>query len=379
MLAKLSGFIVDVAVTQATLKQTPSTMIQGQLRDVPVAEVIQVIANGQKSGVLTVVREAERAQIYVELGCLQYAHLSPGIQLGEILLRMELLTSLELQEILLNQPVEDANAALGMMAVQLGLINTSDLERALKAQVLETLGELLGWRSGNFQFTEHSPGNLQIPTGHALDAGTLLLEVAQRLAAWQRGSVEPAAIFVKAGDPTQVQLPQGGWEVLGYVDGKRSAGSIAAELDVTEKQVYHLLFELQRCGVVRPLPFEVQEPRVLVISGSSAWQSLIRLSLRRARLIVDLTGSFDEGLALLGAYRPQAIVIDDREGKGREKVKELRKLPGQGHVPVLILTDQQEERGIFRGLRSRAMTLKRPFEELELQQQLSKMVGQTLG
>lgn len=165
--------------------------------------------------------------------------------MGELLVRLDLLTTFEVQTLLARQTRADPGTGLGLLAVEAGLIEPGELIAALKAQVLEVMTELATWRSGSFVFGERPPSASRLLGGHGFDMTLLLMEVLGRLELWQRGSVEPNSVFERVGDPTQVSLPQSSWEVLACVDGKRSARSIAAELDLPGREVYYLLHELQ--------------------------------------------------------------------------------------------------------------------------------------
>ena len=362
-------------------------MIQGSLRDAPISDVFQIVVSGFKSGVLTVVQGESRARLYFEGGRLQYAHLSPGPHLGEILVRLDLLSAHEVQMMLLKQSSAELGASgesvpLGLLAVREGLMDEADLKRALRAQVLEVMTELITWKSGAFSFVERSPGVAQRLNEHALDAMQLLLETAQRLHEWER-AVPAHAVFEKSGDPTKVSLLKGAWEVLGYVDSKRSARSIAAELDVPEKQVYRILAELEAKGVIQALAFAPETPLVLFVSPSSALQRLVRLTLQRARLEVLLADDPAGGLGALAAARPKAVVVDAGHGEGGAGaawafVRDLRKQSGGSHLPVLVLTGAKGSL-LERLRRPKALTLEKPFHEIDLQQSVIKMVGQSLG
>ena len=361
-------------------------VIQGSLHDAPISDVFQIIVSGLKSGVLTVVKKESRARLYFEGGRLQYAHLSPGPHLGEILVRLDLLSAFEVQMMLLKQSSVELGASgksvpLGLLAVREGLMDEGDLKRALRAQVLEVMTELITWKSGAFSFVERSPEVAQHLNEHALDAVQLLMETAQRLHEWE-SAVPARAVFEKSGDPTKVSLLKGSWEVLGYVDSKRSARSIAAELDVPEKQVYRILAELEAKGVIQALSFAPETPLVLFVSPSSALQRLVRLTLQRARLEVLLADDPAGGLDALAAARPQAVVVDDAGDGGAGAawtfVKELRKRSGGGHLPVLVLTGVKGSL-LERLRRPKALTLEKPFHEIDLQQSVVKMVGQPLA
>jgi len=356
-------------------------MIEGSLHNVPLTDVFQVIVTSQKAGILTVIRGVSRARIYFDVGRIQYAHITPGVHLGEMLVRMDLLSAHEVQEILLKQTIENAGTPLGLTAIGMGFLEDPDLQDAVTRQVLEVLTELITWREGSFNFAERSQWASQVPTEHSLDAMALLMKAAQWIREWEAGSVAPESVFQRSGDPTKVRLDEEGWEVLGYVDGKRSARSIAAELDLAERHVYRLLFELLELEVIEEVPYSIEEPLILIISQSSALQRLIRLALQRARLRAHVVVDLENSMSYIRDNHPSAIVVDDVEGAGWEFVRDLRKLPGQGHLPVIVLTEasQNHSQGLFRRFRRpKANVLEKPFHEIEFQQMITQLVGKPL-
>jgi hypothetical protein len=347
-------------------------MIEGSLRNVPLTDVFQVVVTGQKSGILTAIQSSNRARIYFELGKIQYAHIAPGVHLGEILVRKEFISAHEAQEILFRQSEENPGTPFGITAVALGLLSDKDLHKALAHQVHEVLLELLTWKKGQFSFEERSHAASQVPLEHSLDAMSILMDAAQNLEEWREGSVAPENIFQRAGDPTKVEMPVSGWEVLSHIDGKRSARTIAAELDISERRVYRIMYELEQLGVLEELPFKLEAPLILVISESITLQSLLRLTLLRAGLKIKVLPSIEQGMKALPKLRPS-------DGEGWDFVKGLRKLPGQGHLPVVVLSTEEPQRGFFgRFFKPRANTLRKPFYELELQETVSKLIGRSL-
>ena len=353
-------------------------MIEGSLRNLPLTDVFQTIVASQKTGILTLLAGIHRARIYFEQGRIQYAHLSPGVHLGEVMVRMDLLTTLEVQDLLRRQDHENPGTPLGLLAVHRGLIDPEDLGRALERQVLEVLVDVIAWRDGEFSFTDRSASATQVPTEHTYDAMQLLMEVIQRLDDYEEGAVDPDTVYRRAGDPTKVDMPLGGWEVLSVVDGRRTARSAAAEIDMAERQVYHLLHVLESRGVIAPVAFDIHEPVVLVVSPSSALQRLLRLALQRARLSPEIALDVDDALERAGRERPSAVVVDEQDGDGWELVREIRDLPGMAHVPIVVLVE--EEAGFFARLRRpKAHTLRKPFAELEFQQLVTGLVGRSIG
>ena len=82
----------------------------------------------------------------------------------------------------------------------------------------------------------------------------------------------------------------------------------------------------------------------------------------------------DELLDELAALRrSHVLMFRHLDGAAWDLVRELRK-GAQGHLPVIVLVDKPPRSGLFKPL-PRADWLVKPFQELELQQQVTKLVG----
>ena len=319
---------------------------------------------------------------------MQFAHLLPGVHLGEVLVCMNLLTMQEVQEVQRFVHERDVtSSSLGLSALRLGLLDDAELQRALEAQMLEVFMELLTWKTCSFSFAERSLLASHMPTEDATDVMTLLLEVTKRLGDWNEERVEESAVFDKAADPTKLGLSEWDWEVLGYVDAVRSAASIAAELELPERQVYHLLYQLERCGAICLDPAQAQPPVVLLFSADNLIGRLMRLALRRVGLQTYVISSLNPtyGLEAVQNYRPQALVLYDGDShnlKGETAsawplVRALRHQAGLKHLPAVMLNSDSD--GLLERLRRpKATLLKNPFHELELQQSVTRLLGRSL-
>ena len=353
-------------------------MLEGNLHNVPLNDVMQVLITGQKSGVLTVMRGHHRARVYLDLGRLEVAHLTPGLHLSELMMRMDLLTLLEVQELLEQQGEDNPGTPLGLLALSAGYIDQNDFARVLEAQVLEVLTELSSWTSGNFSFEERSLKASQVPVEHSFDSMALLMEVARRSDTWQH-AVAPETVFERSGDPTDAALPPEAWDILRYVTGTRPAAAVAAELDLPQRQVYYLLHELRRQKVIRPAAHPPEQALVLVLSPGHTLQRLINLTLQRAALTPHVAADVVSGADFVLQKRPKAVVIDDVAGEGWVAVKELRSLANYPHLPAVVISRTAPRSGLFSRLRKpTAHHVQKPFNELELQQLVSKLAGRSL-
>ena len=302
--------------------------------------------------------------------------MSPGPHLGEILVRMDVLTAREVQELLMDQARENAGTPLGVQAVARGWVDEDDLRAAIEWQATETVGAVIAWADGEFAFAERSPFASQVPTDHALDAMALLMRVATDFGD-EGEQVGPDSVLRRAGDPTKVAMPAGAWEVLGHVDGKRTSRSVAAELDVPARRVYRILHELLDLGVLEEQPFDVHEPLVLTVSPSDGMRGLVALALERARLRAA-TCDASEALEWARRRRPNAIVIDGAVPDVWDLVRDLRGVSGFKHLPIVVLADGDDDGWFARLRRPQAEVLVKPFQEIDFQQLVTGLLGRSL-
>lgn len=340
-------------------------MLSGRLTNVPLGEVFQVLATGHKVGTLEVRREGQLAVLALDRGRIRYANLRPGVQLGEVMIRMELLSSDEVQAILASQTHEHAGAPLGFAALRMGLLDEDDLRRAVRRQVEEVIAELLRWRDGEFAFSEAEVDRTYVPDGQSVDAMAVLMEAVAQLEDDDAEPVPFGAVFERQGDPTAVTLPPGAWELLAQVDGRRSARSIAAEVDLPQRRTLRVLRRLEALGVVRRVALIDPEPTVLVVVASEAQERLLALLVERSGGVAVCAATLDEALEAARRVRPRAVVVDDEAGEGAQQVAALRAEPGLAHLPIALLGAAPGP-ALRWWRRPRADRLERPFVEAEL-------------
>jgi hypothetical protein len=308
-------------------------VIEGALREVSLTDVVQVVAAGRKDGVLRVEHGEQRAQLWFERGRLRAASLSGGTHVGEVLVRLDLLDVDEVQKLLAEQAVAEVRVPIGALAVTHGWIDRSDLKRALERHVVEILGVMLGWRDGHFAFTE---GALPLadPDGPRFEPLQVLLQAEEARAG--AGAIDPHSVLHRIGDPTTSDLPPAAWELLGLIDGRRSAQALAAESDLPEGTTYGLLADLVTAGVVGPVPDPVAPALVLVLSGDETERRLLRLTLLRHGVRPHLLADVEAADAAFDDHRPSAVIVDARLAPWTW-LRALRRRAEGSHVPVLLL------------------------------------------
>jgi CheY-like chemotaxis protein len=359
-------------------------VIQGRLREVPLEHILTLISGGRKSGVLIVVLDDREAKIHFEDGRVLYARIEDGANLGEYLVRLELLTPEDIQSLVGRQKRENPHTPLGMMAVRSGIINEKDLRAALEAQVLDAMVEIIIWAEiprSKFHFKERGSDASQVPTQHMLDPSALLMEATRRLDEWRRGQVKPQDVLEIAvdlqADPRTSKLTLGQWEMLYLLDGQRSAASIAAELNTPEGETYHQLYLLLEGKLLRHADVRPEDPWVLIVSESNTTRRLTTLTLTRERYRVMHATDLENAKNLLEQHRPNTVVLD--WNNALEAVKTIRGKRNLTPIIALVQTEPRVGLGLFRNTSATNVRyLVKPYTEMQLIRAIGAVTGRSI-
>jgi hypothetical protein len=126
--------------------------ISGSLEDVSVADVMQFIHLGQRTGTLMLRSDDARAMIGFHHGRLVSAGSPATPRLGELLINSHLITPDQLREAVSIQKTEDGRRTLGQILLSTEAIAQEDLGRVVRQQIEATIGELVRWERGTFEF-----------------------------------------------------------------------------------------------------------------------------------------------------------------------------------------------------------------------------------
>lgn len=344
-------------------------MVEGELRDLPLTDLLQMVAGTRKDGVLRLEKSGARARLLIVEGRLVDARTEPGPHLAEVLVRQELLPLREVLELLGDGDQADLVAKVAVLAKG----KRAAVTAALEAFLLDVVAHLLSWRHGAFSFVDGGGWLPPVQFG-GIEVGSALLRVGSALELVDSERPQGVA-FRTTGDATKVALPSLSWEVLGFIDGRRSSEMVAAEAGLPEWQVNKLLLELEGLGVIEPSPFQVAHARVLVVSGNPGLARLLRQLVSRCRSVPVPATSPAVALSLAAREHLRAAVVDDSAGGGQQLIQDLRRLPGKAHLPMVLLEEARQSPLLGRLRRPRVLTLRKPFAETEFLSLLSRMVA----
>jgi len=171
---------------------------QGSLNELPLPDIIQLVAVSGKTGAFTLTRGAERGQIYLNEG--QIVHALVGHLAGE-----------------------------------------------------EAVYELATWGEGDFSFEQNSgPEEQTISKSNT----NLLMEAARRMDEWKIlakriRSTRQVPVPVEGDFNTSVSFTAEEWRVVSLVDGRRTIEELAVALDKSPFETSKTLFGLVTSNIVR--------------------------------------------------------------------------------------------------------------------------------
>lgn len=202
--------------------------LEGRLRDLASAEVLQLLAGSRKSGTLTV-----RAPLEGRVGWIRL-HTGRIVGAGQ-------------------QPLD---TALGTPAPDPGgSLHAASVPTERLALLEETLA-VLQWREGTFTFDQRADG-AEAPPGPHLAVETVVMEAAMRADAWARiADLVPHARVIPTFDAVEprrlplLHLAAPEWELLTRIDGQRDVQRLAELLGRDVVEVATLVHRLIGTGLL---------------------------------------------------------------------------------------------------------------------------------
>lgn len=126
--------------------------ISGNLEDVSVADVMQFVHLGGRTGTLTIKSGDRRAEVGFHRGRIISAWTPDAKRLGDLLVDVGLIDEFERLEALARQDREVPKVSLGKILVTMGVVTKDELREAIADQIEQTIFDLVTWNSGDFHF-----------------------------------------------------------------------------------------------------------------------------------------------------------------------------------------------------------------------------------
>ncbi len=238
--------------------------IAGNLKTMDLAELLQWLSQGHKTGTLVIDGGRVEKRIFLRQGkIISSASTDPQEQLGHFLVSQGYISELELAKAI---EMQEANRMLlGKIMVTLGAISEEELHQMLRFKAEESIYDIFMWREGEFRFLDGElPSHDLIPMD--LEVTAIVLEGARRQDEWQRiREVIPSSdcVPVSVGNLDDPGLPPGAKRILSLVNDDRTVEEIRLQTHSSEFYVCQVLFqEIQRrrIKIIRPRRSDAAQP-----------------------------------------------------------------------------------------------------------------------
>jgi tetratricopeptide (TPR) repeat protein len=230
--------------------------IRGNLSEASLADVLQLLALGQKTGCLSIAREGSFGTVHFVEGRVVHAALVNGRdRLGDRLVRLGALAADELARLAAQLPAHDDHALAN--ALRQGEVVDPDLVLAeFRFQVEEAVYHLFTWTQGTFTFEPDDDPAPDTPL-LSISADTLLLEGARRVDEWSQIEKKlPSLDLIFEVDVARLQgievpLSTSQERIIPLLDGTLDVHAIVERSGLSEFDVGKALYGLISAGYVQ--------------------------------------------------------------------------------------------------------------------------------
>ena len=126
--------------------------LNGKLEDVSLADVMQFVHLGRRTGTLSLARGTQEAEVGFHRGQIVSAWAPGSKRLGELVVAKSLVDPQTMTEMLRIQTSEQPRRSLGQVLVASGTLEFDDIRRVIEEQIEHTIYDLVTWTTGSFEF-----------------------------------------------------------------------------------------------------------------------------------------------------------------------------------------------------------------------------------
>lgn len=232
--------------------------LKGNLRDVSLNQLLNLIHLARKTGALTVQNESASgtARLFFREGKLTYATLDGHeSRLTDMMVKVGKITP-DQATVVQSRSRVDTDKELGLLLIQNNILNQSDIVQGVKSFLLDSVYQLLTWPSGAFRFDANQlppEERVIVPVGleHVIMEGT------RRAQEWEQlrddlPDLDAPLKFSEKPDTNlrNINLNVDQWKVISFINSKNTMRQIADYLRLDEFQIRRIVAGLQSAGLV---------------------------------------------------------------------------------------------------------------------------------
>ena len=307
--------------------------IKGSLAEASLADVVQLLALGFKTGCLSITDRSRFGQIYFDRGRVSFARIvNRRDRLGDLLVHQGHIAQEQLNEVIATQ-ARAPERRVGELLVERGFIDAATLDRTITEQIEEAILHLFTWTQGSFFFeagAHPESGEMTV----SLNAESLLLEAARRIDEWSLIEKKIPSLDLVF-DIDRERLAAAGIEltpeqrsVVQLADGSRSVSELVDDAGMSEFDVGKALFGLLQAGFATRVGKRTENASK-ARDAERAERYNLGMAFFRTGMLTDAAGELHRVLELAPgdpAARFHLALIALRERRYRDAVRELMSL-----------------------------------------------------
>ncbi|HEY8188765.1 MAG TPA: DUF4388 domain-containing protein [Pyrinomonadaceae bacterium] len=227
--------------------------IQGNLSTMTVSDLLQFLAAGRKTGMLSFDRTKIVKQIYFEDGLIIGSHSNdPKEYLGQLLIHYgkineaQLKTGLEIQR--------QSGGRLGEILVVTNVLPQADVTEVLRIRTLDIIYDLFLWEDAHFALHDNEP-----PPDYfiriEIHPTKVIMDGIYRIDEWKRYRTlipsDRTLLELGAGWTSSLNVSKDVRQILYFVDKRMSVAEICYNMHASPFHVYGQLYDLVGKGIAR--------------------------------------------------------------------------------------------------------------------------------
>jgi hypothetical protein len=236
-------------------------ILSGELKDFSLADVLQLLLQQRKTGMLFLARGKEKAELSVVQGNLAGVRVNgeaPEGKVKDILIATGRLPKSEIAD--LEAISRDMDRTLMETLASKGHLQEEERTEWLQIITEDMVCELFGWQEGRYEFN----GSQKPPAGTQLNLSTefACMEGMRRIDEWPRLREElpdPKLVFRPTGRPYDGDTQSWDYLVLGLVDSRRSVSQIARHVPFGSFRLSECIVNLWHGGFIAPVTAATEE------------------------------------------------------------------------------------------------------------------------
>lgn len=230
--------------------------LKGNLRDFSTTNLLNLINLAKKTGTLIIEGPGQGAQMSFRNGKLIFAQMGHEDGNLAVLLRRTGRLTDEQVKALRARAATATDKELGLLLINAGYVNQSDIVNSLRSHMLEIVYRLFTWVEGLFRFEPSiMPGDDKITVPIELE--NVIIEGSRRMQEWahlaeELPNLDMALKFTDRPNANirNMNLSVEEWKVVSYINPKNSMRAIAKATALSDLEIRRVVYGLLQAGLV---------------------------------------------------------------------------------------------------------------------------------